>query len=108
MLELRNTTTRKSADMLQLRKMPKVSSMNREQALKKLQDLKEYKIQLKNHKHKEEQLNFNYCYLHVIEEIGEFIMAVKNTDLKNIQEEIADLINCLEYSFLCLEGVKSG
>ena len=82
--------------------------MNRKQALKKLQEMKEYKIQLRNDKHKGEQLNYHYCYLHVIEEIGEFIIAIKNADFKNIEEEIADMINCLEYLFLCLEGVKNG
>jgi NTP pyrophosphatase (non-canonical NTP hydrolase) len=73
--------------------------------------LRKRKIELKNDLHKDDALDFNYCLSHVIEEFGELIVAVKEwrkrpneIDRITVAEELADLANCCEFTFIALKG----
>lgn len=74
-----------------------------DQLIKQFRELQRRKIELKNYKHKGNELNFKYCLDHLIEEFKELEIAVKEGDEAHIAEELADLANMCEITFLCLK-----
>lgn len=74
-----------------------------DQLTKQFRELQRRKIELRNYKHKGNELNFKYCLDHLIEEFKELEEAVKERDEENIAEELADLGNMCEITFLALK-----
>lgn len=77
-----------------------------QERLKKLEEfnaLKERKIELRNDKHKGEALKFPYCFDHLKEEYEELLKAKETGDKKKIAEELGDLSNMCEFTFLALK-----
>ena len=78
-----------------------------QERLKKLEEfnaLKERKIELRNDKHKGEALKFPYCFDHLKKEYEELLKAKETGDKKKIAEELGDLSNMCEFTFLALKS----
>lgn len=78
-----------------------------QERLKKLEEfnaLKKRKIELRNDKHKGEALKFSYCFDHLKEEYKELLKAKGAENKKKIVEELGDLSNMCEFTFLALKS----
>lgn len=64
--------------------------------------LRRAKIEAVAHKHKDDSLDFFDCYKHLIDESGELHEAMASGDGKRIEEELIDVANGAEFTFIAL------
>lgn len=70
---------------------------------KEFDKLREKKIELRQNRHTNDGMAYDYCLEHVKEEYKELMTAVEKKDIEGIAEELADLANCCEFTYKALK-----
>lgn len=76
--------------------------VNLEELRKVFERLRRAKLEAVVAKHKDDLLDFVDCHTHLQDETGELYEAVVSGDKKRIEEELLDIANCAEFTFIAL------
>lgn len=75
---------------------------------KGFEKLRKQKIREKQHKHLDEEWNYQDCKAHLLKEIAELKLALDNKSPEEIAGELADVANLCEITFCVLPNKRGG
>jgi len=73
-----------------------------EELRKEFEQLRREKIEAVADKHKDDPLDFIACYFHLKSEYEELVDAAVSEDAGRVIEELVDIANCAEFTFIAL------